>query len=169
MRQIFFLFAMLLLATSTTAQNNQKPCSAPEASQFDYWVGDWTLYSADTVTGSNSIYKIMDGCTVQENFSNPKTGYLGKSWSVYNPRTKEWSQTWVDNQGGYIPLTGTFENGKMTLTTPPRKLPNGKEIISRMVFYNISKESFDWTWEATMDAGASWKPNWQIHYVRKKS
>ncbi len=163
------LFTILMFITLfSNAQNNAKPCSAPEASEFDFWVGDWTLYSADTVTGSNTIYKTMDDCTVQENFSNPKTGYIGKSWSVYNPQTKQWQQTWVDNQGGYIPLTGTFENGKMTLTTAPRKLPNGKEIISRMIFYNITGDSFDWDWQFTRDAGTTWNSNWKIHYVRKK-
>jgi len=168
MRKHFYFIMLLFIAFAAHAQDNSKPCSAAEASEFDFWVGDWTLYSADTITGNNSIYKIMDGCSVQENFSNPKTGYLGKSWSVYNPQTKLWQQTWVDNQGGYIPLTGTFENGKMTLATPARKLPNGKEMVSRMIFYNITKDSFDWNWEATTDAGTTWKTNWQIHYVRKK-
>ncbi len=153
---------------SVNAQNNQKPCSAPEASQLDFWVGDWDLYSADTLTGNNTIYKVMDGCTVQENFSNARSGYLGKSWSVYSPLAKQWQQTWVDNEGGYIALTGKFEDGKMMLATGARKLPGGKEIISRMVYYNISKDSFDWDWQATTDAGATWNSNWKIHYVRKK-
>ena len=162
------LFTMLMLALlSAHAQNNQKPCSAPEARQFDFWIGDWDLYSADTITGHNSVYKVMDACTVQENFSNP-AGYIGKSWSVYSPLSKQWQQTWVDNQGGYIPLTGKFEDGKMTLVTPTRNLPNGKTITSRMVYYNISKESFDWDWQASQDGGTTWKSSWLIHYVRKK-
>ncbi len=165
-KDLLFTFFLFLLI-SVDAQNNQKPCSAAEASQFDFWVGNWNLYSADTLTGNNTIYKVMDGCTVQENFSNP-SGYLGKSWSVYSPLTKQWQQTWVDNQGGYISLTGTFEDGKMTLTTLPRKLPNGKEIISRMIYYNITTDSFDWDWQATRDAGLTWNSNWKIHYMRKK-
>ena len=166
-KNLLFIICMFSMIAAN-AQNNQKPCSAPEASQFDFWVGDWDLYSADTLTGNNTIYKIMDGCTVQENFSNARSGYLGKSWSVYRPFTKQWHQTWVDNQGDYIALTGTFEDGKMTLSTAPKKLPNGKEIISRMIFYNITKDSFDWDWQATLDAGVNWNSNWKIHYVRKK-
>jgi len=168
MKKYFFLSILVLCVISTHAQNNQKPCSAPETAQFDFWIGEWDLYTADTITGHNSVYKIMDACTVQENFSNPKSGYLGKSWSVYSPLSKQWQQTWVDNQGGYIPLTGNFEDGKMTLTTPPHKLPNGKEVISRMIYYNITKESFDWDWQSTKDGGATWSSNWKIHYVRKK-
>ena len=163
---LFTIFMFYVFAVN--AQNNQKPCSAPEASQFDFWVGDWTLYSADTITGTNSIYKVMDGCTVQENFDSPRSGYTGKSWSVFSPQTKQWQQTWVDNQGGYIVLTGTFENGNMTLSTPASKLPNGKEQLYRMVYHNITKDSFDWDWESTTDAGATWTNGWHIHYVRKK-
>lgn len=155
------------MAIAATAQNAKKPCTAPEASQFDFWVGNWQLYSADTITGSNSIYKIMDGCTVQENFSNPKTGYNGKSWSVYNPVGKVWQQTWVDNQGGFIDLTGKFEDGKMTLKTQERTLQNGKRQVYRMVYSNITPNSFDWDWESTTDGGATWVSGWKIHYVRK--
>jgi hypothetical protein len=168
MKKLILAIAPFLVLTTAVAQNNQPRCAAAENKQFDFWVGEWALYSADTLTGSNSVYRIMDGCTVQENFSNPKTGYIGKSWTVYNPLSKQWQQTWVDNQGGYIPLTGTFENAKMTLTTPARRLPNGKETSSRMIYYNISNDSFDWDWQATTDGGVTWNSNWKIHYVRKK-
>ena len=109
----------------------------------------------------------MDGCTVNENFYDPSIKYSGSSWSVYNSQLKLWQQTWVDNQGGYIALSGKFKNGMMTLSTQPRQLPDGTELISRMVFYNIAPEKFDWRWESTKDNGASWQTNWLIHYKRK--
>ncbi|MEO8764370.1 MAG: hypothetical protein ABI416_08785, partial [Ginsengibacter sp.] len=71
-------------------------------------------------------------------------------------------------QGGYIALTGKLDNNEMTLTTDPQPYTGGKEIISRMVFFNITPQKFDWRWEATTDNGATWKTNWLIHYTRKK-
>lgn len=167
MKRNLLIYLFLITGYSAFSQNNQPPCSAPEASQFDFWVGSWELYTADTITGTNNIYKIMDGCTVQENFESPKSGYTGKSWSVYDPKGKQWQQTWVDNQGAFIYLTGKFEDGKMTLFTLPKKTPNGKEIVFRMLFSNISKESFDWDWDSSTDNGATWKSGWHIHYKRK--
>ena len=167
MIQFLFIGIISFLSLAIQAQNKQKPCSAPEAAQFDFWVGNWDLYSADTLTGTNNIYKIMDGCTVQENFESPKAGYFGKSWSVFNPQTKTWQQTWVDNQGGYITLNGKFENGSMTLNTEAIKLPNGKDQIYRMVYHNIAKDNFDWDWESTLDNGLTWVNSWHIHYKRK--
>ncbi|MEP7252654.1 MAG: hypothetical protein ABI683_09750 [Ginsengibacter sp.] len=168
-KTVFILLSIICSVAHAQNGNNQKPCSYPEASQFDFWVGDWELTWNDTSHGTNHIVKIMDGCTVNENFYDPAMKYSGSSWSVYNPQLKIWQQTWVDNQGGYIALTGAFEKDMMTLTAEPRKLPNGKEIVSRMVFYNITPGAFDWRWESTKDSGVSWQPNWLIHYKRKSS
>jgi len=167
MKHLLFFLVISFACQTVHAQKGQKPCSAAEAAQFDFWVGEWNLYTDDTLTGTNSIYKIMDGCTVQENFENPKSHYSGKSWSMYNSQAKSWQQTWVDNQGGYIVLNGKFENGAMTLTTEARKLPNGKEQVYRMVYHNIAQNSFDWDWESTTDNGATWVSGWHIHYKRK--
>ena len=165
-------FILLAIVTNSLfAQNttSQKPCSASEASQFDFWIGKWDLTWNDTSHGTNNVVKLMDGCTVNENFNAPSMNYSGSSWSVYSTRKKIWQQTWIDNMGGYITLTGKYENNEMTLTTPPQKLPDGSEIISRMVFYNITPGKFDWRWESTSDNGISWKSNWLIHYKRKSS
>jgi hypothetical protein len=171
MKRYIPLMLLVFVSYSLAAQNNssQKPCLAPEASQFDFWVGEWDLTWNDTVHGTNTILKIMDGCTVNENFKSPSMKYNGSSWSVYNTRKNIWEQTWVDNMGGYIALTGKYENNEMTLTTASQKLPGGKEIISRMVFFNIARGNFDWRWQSTTDNGATWQTNWLIHYKRKNS
>lgn len=163
-----FIF-LLVISHGVPAQStaSQKPCSAPEASQFDFWVGDWELTWNDTSHGTNRILKLMDGCTVNENFYAPSMNYSGSSWSVYSTRKKMWQQTWIDNQEGYIALTGKYENNEMTLTTAPQKLPDGTEIMSRMVYYNITPKNFDWRWQSSKDNGTTWETNWLIHYKRK--
>lgn len=98
-KNIFFVFLFFISITSNAQNTNgQKPCSAPEASQFDFWVGNWPLTWNDTSHGTNRVQKMMDGCTVNENFYDPAMKYSGSSWSVYNPQLKLWQQTWVDNQ-----------------------------------------------------------------------
>jgi hypothetical protein len=110
MKNILVILSFLTLKSS--AQNNS-PCSLPEASQFDFWLGDWNLTWNDTLHGTNHVEKIMSGCAVQENFTDPKLNYIGKSWSVYNKNFRQWQQTWVDNQGGYIALTGGMQGDSM--------------------------------------------------------
>jgi hypothetical protein len=158
-----------LFSNAQTASN--LPCSSSETRQFDFWIGDWNLTWNDTSHGTNHIERIFGNCTVQENFSDPAANYLGKSWSVYNPNYKIWQQTWVDSQGGYIDLTGGMKSDSMVLTTaaqtvPKSISPTGK-IINRMVYYHITPQSFDWSWESSIDGGINWKNNWLIHYKRK--
>lgn len=172
MRFLSILICCCLELTCLSQTVNQKPCSAPEASQFDFWIGDWNLTWSDSLHGTNRVEKIFGNCTVHENFTDPKTNYLGQSWSVYNANYKRWQQTWVDSQGGYIALTGGMVGDSLILTTSERAVPtsvspSGK-IINRMVYYNVQPNSFDWSWEASTDGGKNWKQNWLIHYKRKQ-
>ncbi|MEO8766374.1 MAG: hypothetical protein ABI416_18885, partial [Ginsengibacter sp.] len=92
MKKSVAIFVMLVISGNFFSQNTtaQKPCSAPEAAQFDFWVGEWELTWNDTSHGTNRVLKIMDGCTVNENFHDPSINYSGSSWSVYNIRNKMW-------------------------------------------------------------------------------
>jgi hypothetical protein len=159
-------FAPILLATTQNL--------APEAKQFDFWLGEWTCEGISyhptdpkknqPTTAENRIIRDFDGHVIHEHF---KMGtFVGQSWSVYNAAAKRWQQTWVDNQGSYIALAGTFQNGKMILTTLPA--PKKPKSFSRMVFSNFKPGSFDWDWEGSTDGGKTWKRNWHLHYTRKK-
>jgi hypothetical protein len=172
MKLFYLIFLIAIGFTSHGQTNPQQPCSSPQAAEFDFWAGDWHLTWNDSMHGTNRIEKMFGNCTIHENFSDPKTKYLGQSWSVYNANYKQWQQTWVDNQGGYIALTGGMVGDSMILSTAERTVPvkispSGK-LVSRMVFYNIKKDSFDWSWQSSTDGGANWKTNWLIHYERKK-
>ncbi|HWJ90447.1 MAG TPA: hypothetical protein VNR87_05010, partial [Flavisolibacter sp.] len=95
----------LLQVTMMHAQTNTLPCSAAQAAQFDFWLGEWNLTWSDSLHGTNRIEKLFGNCIVHENFNDPRGNFSGQSWSVYNVPTGLWRQTWVDNQGGYITLT----------------------------------------------------------------
>lgn len=155
------LLLLLSLPIYVFPQNNNKvPCSSPEFNQFDFWLGKWDLFYSDSMHATNQITKDLDGCVIFENFNDPKQQFKGKSWSVYNPAKQRWEQTWVDNQGAYITLTGAFENDKMTLSTAPGISQK------RMIFYNVKESALDWVWESTTDSGRTWKQLWKIHYTR---
>ena len=171
--RILTILTLCVFSFSASAQtNNQPPCSLPETKQFDFWAGDWNLTWSDTIHGTNHVEKVFGTCVTQENFNGPNSNYQGKSWSVYNANYKMWQQTWVDSQGGYIALTGGMQGDSMVLTTAEKNVPVSisptSKIINRMVYYHITPQSFDWSWEGSTDGGKTWKPNWQIHYERKK-
>jgi hypothetical protein len=141
---------------------------------FDFWIGEWELSWTDQQGnaggGTNLIERTLGGYVIKENFEAEQgvlEGYIGKSWSVYNTQRQTWNQTWVDNNGGYIALEGSVDDDKRIFQTAERELPNGNTIINRMVFYDITEDSFTWDWESSRDSGESWSVNWQIKYERK--
>lgn len=164
---------MFIALALTSLMTLPQASPAPDATKdMDFWIGNWKCAGdsydaagkASKTEATNKIAKILDGKVVEENF---KMGtFVGRSYSTYDPTAKLWRQTWVDNQGSYIALTGKFADGKMILQTIPNPLQ--PKVFSRMVFENIKKESFDWNWQSSTDEGKTWKLNWHLHYTRAK-
>lgn len=156
---IFFNFISIELLAQNQAAN-----------AYDFWVGKWIVTwqnkDGSTTQGSNFIEKTVDEKVLQEHFNDPSTGFKGTSISVYNPNTKTWHQAWADNQGGYYNFIGETEGDKKIFKTLPSS-QNGQTLIQRMVFYNITEDSFTWDWESTKDGGKNWTLNWRIVYQRK--
>lgn len=144
---------------------------APEA-WFDFWLGNWDLTWEDAdgtlAKGSNRIERILDGNVIKESFkalSGAYEGFEGQSYSVYNTRTGEWKQTWVDNNGGYLDFTGEFDGDKRIFKREG-VAPGGGDILQRMVFCEITDDSFTWDWEVSEDNGITWQLRWRINYER---
>jgi Protein of unknown function (DUF1579) len=151
------------------------PCGSPEARQFDFWIGEWDLtWPADQVggepgetgTGTNRVGRLFGDCVIEENFSTSDGGFLGRSHSVFDARLGIWFQTWVDNSGGYIALSGGLDGDEMILTTQPN-VYDGETRINRMVFADITPDSLRWVWQATTDDGEHWRDLWTIDYRRR--
>jgi hypothetical protein len=134
--------------------------------QFDFWLGEWDLTWGDDSVATNRITALWDGKVIAENFADEVNGFYGKSHSAYNAQRGVWQQTWVDSNGTYLDFIGRFHNNKMELRKEFER--DGKPIILRMVWRDISAEAFEWDWQRSEDGGATWATQWQIHYRRKK-
>lgn len=161
------LFAFPAVISAQTGVKEPEP-----AGYFDFWVGEWKLEweegDGKKGSGTNKIEKILDGKVLLENFealSGQMRGYKGKSFSVYNPRAKEWKQTWVDSNGGYLDFVGKIDGQKRIFerTATDRE---GNPIIQRMVFSDIKENSLTWDWEYSGDGGETWELRWRIEYTR---
>lgn len=168
---VIIIMALFTVVTVTHSQTNESPCSSKEAEQFDFWLGSWKAEWKDSEGksqyGRNLITKGFGNCVIEENFATDDGTFTGRSLSVYNARKKMWQQTWVDNTGAYMEFTGGKDGDNMYLQ---RKVTNkeGKEILQKMTFTDIQKNSFTWNWESSSDNGGTWTLNWQILYSRIK-
>ena len=161
------LLLLTMVCTQVQAQNGD---------EFDFWVGKWDLSwdlgEGKVGKGVNLIEKTLDGKVIQENFeatdSGPMTGFKGTSISVFNPTTKMWHQAWADNQGGYFNFIGEIDDTRRIFKTKPVE-NNGKTLVMRMVFYDITADAFTWDWERSEDGGENWTLAWRINYTRSTS
>ena len=106
--------AVTAVASPGAAQQNTPPCTAPEHSQFDFWLGSWDVSANGQKAGTNTIEKDMGGCVLHESYESV-SGYVGESFNIYDAARGVWHQSWVDNSGLLLLLEGTFQDGAMVL------------------------------------------------------
>jgi hypothetical protein len=147
--------ALLLLAAPAGAQQPpQRGCEATDHRQFDFWVGEWEVRGAqDRVLGHNRVSRILDGCALLEEWTGA-AGSTGKSLNAYDARAGAWKQSWVDNSGGRLDLTGGLEGKRMVLVGETKR-PDGTTVRHRISF-EPSAEGVRQLWEQSTDGGATW-------------
>jgi hypothetical protein len=159
----FLTFATAVLASAVSAQGAPQPCTGPEYSQMDFWVGDWTL-KWNGGAGTSRIAKDYGGCAIGEFFDSHSAPPL-HSVSAYSKG--QWRQSWVDNQGRHFDLAGGPQaDGSFVLETVH---VSDKTLYRRMVFENIKPDSLTWRWQASDDRGKTWSDRWVVEYRRAKS
>lgn len=161
MIRILSMIAALLMPLISPAQEQASTCDSDVHDDLDFWVGKWDAVW-EGGSGTNTITKEYNGCLIREDFKG--SNLLGMSVSSYSQADKMWRQTWIDEQNGYLDLKGYYEGENYIFhTVPDSSKPNAQ---LRMVFSDIKKDSFTWTWMGTQDGGENWNNLWQISYTR---
>ena len=138
-------FTTATLAQGQAAESPATPepvCeSATGFSEFDFWLGEWDVYSNDDsrqLQGSNLITKHHKNCLVMENWTSVQGG-TGSSMNYFDPVEDQWRQLWV--AGGYsIDYTGGLnESDSMVLS-------------GKINYYSTGKShAFRGTWTPNVD------------------
>jgi hypothetical protein len=114
--------ATLLAAAQTppdaavTSANTAPACLDPRYREFDFWLGDWQVEANGRVIAYNQITPAQNNCAVHENYQVQGTGYLGQSLNMYDTNRGLWQQTWVDNGGMLLNLTGGRQGAAMVMS-----------------------------------------------------
>lgn len=133
---------------SLNAQTNNCKCCTETHSEFDFWIGTWTVTNPDgSLAGKNTINKIQDNCILQENWTSANPGYTGTSNNFYNSKTKQWEQIWIDNQGGSLHLKGNKVGNQMILQTGEEQNKDGQPFYHRITWTYNDDGSVRQYWE----------------------
>ena len=155
------------------ANHNLKPCAYNAVNrQFDFWVGEWQVETADGATpaGDSKIELILGDCVIQENWtSGGNTGYQGKSYNIYNPDLHRWEQFWNDNAGGMIHFYGNLKDGVMDYYTDEIPQKDGTKLKRHLQFIPMGAGKVRQFSQGSTDSGKTWNVEYDFIYNRKKS
>lgn len=144
-------------------------CAAPQYRQFDFWLGEWELIGADgKKSAEDKVVQILGGCALQENGGSPESGQR-MSVSAYDPATKHWHQTLIDDGGAVLRLEGEFLDGKMVLVGQrPSQKEKGVTLTHRITWTPLPDHRIRKSWEYSSNGGRSWRPVFDGTYSPRK-
>lgn len=162
--------ALVLWAPAPTLAQTApaSPCSAPEHRAFDFWVGEWDVFTPDgRQAGQNVITRTMGGCVLHESYDGGQ-GYHGESFNVYDASRGLWHQTWVDNGGLLLVIEGGVRDGAMVMEGST-VAGEGVRMLQRISWTPLSEDGsrVRQFWQQSSDGGESWTTVFDGEYRRR--
>jgi tetratricopeptide (TPR) repeat protein len=150
-------------------KGNATPCEkAEEHHQFDFWVGEWEVMApGGQVAGKSRIERAVDQCAIIENWTGMMGG-SGRSLNLYNSALKKWQQFWVDSSGISTLYVGERVGNEMRFSADSWT-KDGQPLKRKMTFVSLDPDKVRQFGETSIDGGKTWKMEYDLTYVRKKS
>jgi hypothetical protein len=149
---------------------------------FDFEIGTWKIHlkrldrrlvgSTNWVEfdGTSVTRKVWDGRANLEEFEvDSPTGHIeGLTLRLYDPQTRQWSLYWATSKSGALgpPTIGEFKNGRGEFFDTEPSGPNGRSILVRFVWSNITPNSAHFEQSFSDDGGKTWEVNWITDQTR---
>ncbi len=162
--------------TPTAATATPAPAGAKRDGQhdFDFEIGNWKTHlrrlqqpltgSTDWVEyqGTSVVSKIWNGRAnlVELEVDGPAGHIQGLSLRLYNPQSHQWSIHFASSKAGTMspPTIGEFKNGRGEFYS--QESLNGKSILVRQVWSDITADSGRFEQSFSDDGGKTWEVNW---------
>jgi hypothetical protein len=151
---------------------------------FDFEIGAWKIHLKrleHRLTGSTTwiefdgtsvTRRVWDGRADLEEFEvDSPTGHIeGMTIRLYDPQTHQWSLYWATSKSGTLgqPTIGEFKNGRGEFFDTEPSGPNGRAILVRFVWSDITPNSAHFEQSFSDDGGKTWEVNWITDQTRVK-
>jgi len=153
-------------ATNPTLASPQ--CSAAEYHQLDFWIGDWDTFETDPSGGPliahTRVDPIAQGCAIHELYEQTD-GLIGDSILSYDPKRKQWQQTWVTNRGSLMMLWGNFKDGALVLEGEVH-LRDGTSVMQRIT-WKAKDQGVRESAVLSKDGGKTWTPAFDVQFLKR--
>jgi tetratricopeptide (TPR) repeat protein len=157
-------------ALAAEADRLQHPCPTdPAYRAFDFWVGDWDVYTPDGVrsnTSHNLITLELHGCLVHERWSG---GGFGESFNYYNAHTRHWHQNYVDESGSTVWYEGASTAPGVMHMEGGYANQDGSTGLARVTWTKMPDGSVHHFIERSTDGGRTWSVYFDAYYRAAKA
>ena len=158
------MLSLLFCSFSSVANGKSNFCNEDAHQDFDFWLGSWQVTTnTDVIVRHNKITKINNGCSLLEEYSSP-SGYEGKSLNIFDRTSQKWHQTWTDNTGLLLKLTGGVVGKSMILTG--KSTTKGKQVMNRITWTPCADGSVKQHWETSVNDGVTWQTTFDGLYTK---
>jgi hypothetical protein len=167
------LAAAILLAGRSAAAAAQSPtgCGADSTyAALDFWVGNWRVFTGDTLAGTNRISKVLQGCAVTEEWTDAD-GSHGRSLFYVDPTLHQWKQVWVTDVA--LRLGGVKEKhlvayvpGQQVRFQGELRRADGRVVLDRTTLTPLPGGEVRQLIEISTDGGSTWRATFDARYRR---
>jgi hypothetical protein len=120
--------------------------------------------------GTVTVHKIWGGRAQLEEIEadGPNGHWEGLTLFLYNPKTHQWSQTFIDSKDGVLnsPTIGDFHNGNGELFS--NDTYEGNAVMLKGVWSDIAADSHRYTELFSNDGGRTWAPVFLAELTRER-
>ena len=169
------LIALLLSAHALFVHAQSGGVTAPrEAAQFDFLIGQWEIeltpkvnglaamvHGTPKLQGSWKAWRAFDGFGIEDELrvidgsGNPAT--LAQAQRIFDAKSKRWLMSSLDvYRVRFSSATAQWQDGEMR-ANGGGITPDGKPLLTRSRFYEITPERFRMTQDRSIDEGKSWE------------
>jgi hypothetical protein len=158
-----------------------EPTGVSSEHDFDFLIGSWRVRHRrlktrlahsnewETFAGTCRAWRVLDGQgNVDDNVLEAPAGtYHAVSLRSFDPTTRSWSIWWLDSRHPHEldpPVVGEFRNGVGTFLANDSL--NGRPIVVRYIWSDITPNSAKWQQAFSDDAGKTWETNWIMEFHR---
>ena len=179
------LLGFLGCAHAASGGRGQDPwCSAPEAREFDFWIGDWDVENHNRGAGSGEwsrtgtaisrVYGVVRGCALVEHWrgealGSPPLSIEGFSVRAFDPERDAWDLVLLWPIRGPAPFgtpSGRFSDGRGDFMN---RVVNGRgdTVRTRLSFSKIRTDGLQWNNAFSLDGGVTWDSTWIMQFRRR--
>ncbi|MBX2874509.1 MAG: hypothetical protein KTR30_20470 [Saprospiraceae bacterium] len=148
------------------------PTAPTETQQFHFMIGKFKCQDSLLINGvwkqSGATWEssyILNGFGIKDTYRNDD--YAGTSIRFFNTSKQKWEVYFFGMPGGHTGLWEGEELAEMMVMRQKRTGKHGENLESRLTFYNLDDNSFDWKGELwNLDQGTVTE-NWKIKARRE--